>query len=279
MCPSAGGALLLVEDSEVHQRVLVHVLKKCAPEVVTVGDGAAAVEACRGRLFAAVVLDCQLPVMDGFAAARAIRELAAPHGSVPILGLSASVADDARARCREAGMNGFCKKPVEPGTLMAMVAQMMGVAPSELRSEPARSEAKAPLSPAAATAPSAIHAETIGALLALSAKRGGSPSAAFGIVDIFLRDAPERLRRLAEAKEARNLSLVSNIAHSLKSSSASLGALALSKLFAELEALGKTEARDDARLDDLFRSVDSEWSRARAELEALRAGAVPTLAR
>ncbi|MBL8694111.1 MAG: response regulator [Planctomycetes bacterium] len=262
-----------------HQHVLTHVLKKCAPEVVTVGDGAAAVEACRGRLFSAVVLDCQLPVMDGFAAARAIRKLAAPHGAVPILGLSASMADDARERCREAGMNGFCKKPVEPGALLAMVAQIMGVRVNERHSEPARSAAKEPLSPTAATAPSAIHAETIGALLALSAKRGGSPSAAFGIVDTFLRDAPERMRRLAEARETRDLPLVSNIAHSLKSSSASLGALALSKLFAELEALGKTDAHDDAHLGDMFRAVESEWSRARAELEALRAGAVPTLAR
>lgn len=107
-----GMTLLLVEDNQVNQRVAMALLKRLGATVVLAGNGLEAVELCRNRDFDAVLMDCHMPEMDGYAATEAIRRLSGERGRLPILALTAGVSGEEKRRALEAGMNGFLSKPI-----------------------------------------------------------------------------------------------------------------------------------------------------------------------
>jgi CheY-like chemotaxis protein len=113
--------ILLAEDNSVNQRVACTILRKAGHEVVVAGDGRAAVSLAGLEEFDLILMDCQMPEMDGFAATRAIRGLPAPHGEVPILALTANAMSDDRESALACGMNDYVVKPVRPPVLLAAV--------------------------------------------------------------------------------------------------------------------------------------------------------------
>jgi PAS domain S-box-containing protein len=117
--------VLLAEDNPVNAKVLETILRRAGHRVVAVRNGQAAVEAASGRHFDVVLMDMQMPVMDGLAATRAIRALAAPYGAVAILGVTANAFVDDRQRCLDAGMNGYISKPVTPVGLFAAIDALL----------------------------------------------------------------------------------------------------------------------------------------------------------
>ncbi|CAH0238831.1 Autoinducer 2 sensor kinase/phosphatase LuxQ [Pseudomonas sp. Bi70] len=110
--PSAAAvrSVLLVEDNAVNQTVIEAMLRSLGYQVELVGDGAQAVSAVRERRFAAVLMDCRLPVMDGYEATRRIRDLGA-QGRLPIIALTANALQGDREACLQAGMNDYLAKP------------------------------------------------------------------------------------------------------------------------------------------------------------------------
>jgi two-component system sensor histidine kinase/response regulator len=107
--------LLLAEDNAVNQRLAVRLLEKNGHTVVAVADGRAAVEAIESGSFDAVLLDVQMPVIDGLGAARAIRCQEAGTGKhMPLLALTAHALPADRTRCLEAGMDDYVSKPIRP---------------------------------------------------------------------------------------------------------------------------------------------------------------------
>ncbi|MBI5433544.1 MAG: response regulator [Planctomycetes bacterium] len=106
--------VLVVEDNAVNQRVVLRMLEKLGAQAVAVSGGAAALEATASRTFELVLMDCQMPGMDGFAAARAIREREVAHGRarLPIIALTANAQSGDRELCLEAGMDDYLTKPV-----------------------------------------------------------------------------------------------------------------------------------------------------------------------
>jgi CheY-like chemotaxis protein len=119
------GRVLLVEDNPVNQLVGRSLLEQLGLSVELAVDGRQAVE--RARDFDLVLMDCQMPVMDGFEATRRIRALGI---HVPILALTADLVDDRRAQCLAAGMNGFIGKPVRLNDLRAELHQYLPRRPS-----------------------------------------------------------------------------------------------------------------------------------------------------
>ncbi|HZH29025.1 MAG TPA: CHASE3 domain-containing protein [Azospirillaceae bacterium] len=119
--------VLLADDVEPNRVLAARVLERAGHAVVAVADGAEALEAARGGGFDVVVLDVQMPVMDGVEAARHIRALGGAAGAVPILALTAGALRSEAVRCREAGMDAHMAKPFEPAALVAQVRDLTAV--------------------------------------------------------------------------------------------------------------------------------------------------------
>jgi CheY-like chemotaxis protein len=120
----AGARLLLAEDDPVNQLVTSQVLTQLGFEVDLVADGAAAVEHVRSNHYALVLMDVQMPVMDGLVATRAIRELPGRQ-TLPIIAMTANAFEEDRRRCLEAGMNDHVSKPIDPDRFRATLLRAL----------------------------------------------------------------------------------------------------------------------------------------------------------
>ena len=117
-----GLQVLVAEDNPVNQRLVLRMLEKLGCEITMCDDGQAAVDAIAQRRFDLVLMDCQMPVLDGYGAARAIRGLPEGH-DIPIIALTANAMEGDRERCLAAGMDDYLSKPVRLKSLEAMIRQ------------------------------------------------------------------------------------------------------------------------------------------------------------
>ena len=212
--------ILLAEDNEVNQLVAVRLLSKLGyPNVVAVFTGREAVEACRSERFDLVLMDCQMPVMDGLEAARVLRESGM---DAPIIAFTASATSGDRDRCLAAGMDDYLTKPVELAVLADKLRRWLGEAP-------------------AAPAPSAP--ETAGAAAAVQGlpnfDAGAIEGFFYGEIELF-QEARELFVRqtrqgLADAGGLRDAQSLARLAHRIRGSAATLGAVRLAALCRRLE--------------------------------------------
>jgi signal transduction histidine kinase/ActR/RegA family two-component response regulator len=119
---------LVVEDNHINQLVLTSMLVREGYACTVAEHGQAAVDALRAGTFAIVLMDCQMPVMDGFEATRRIRALAPPAADTPIIAITASAMSDDVDRCLACGMNAVLAKPVTLATLRPVLARYVGAA-------------------------------------------------------------------------------------------------------------------------------------------------------
>ncbi|MES2989983.1 MAG: response regulator [Pseudomonadota bacterium] len=117
--------ILLAEDDPVNQLVTSHLLADLGFEVDLADNGEEAVEKARAGGHALVMMDLNMPIMDGVEATRLIRQIPELHGLV-ILALTASVFEDDRLRCEQAGMNGHLSKPIDPVQMQAALGRWLG---------------------------------------------------------------------------------------------------------------------------------------------------------
>jgi PAS domain S-box-containing protein len=122
----ARGRVLVVDDNPVNLRVAMLLLRRMGFEVDEASDGNAAVEAAGSRQYDAVLMDCEMPVMDGYAAAAAIRRLDPPFALVPIVAVTASVMKGDIDRALAAGMDAHVAKPIKSSQLQAVLSQLRG---------------------------------------------------------------------------------------------------------------------------------------------------------
>jgi CheY-like chemotaxis protein len=121
--------VLLAEDNAVNRQLAVRLLEKNGHSVVPVGDGRAALLALDTQAFDVVLMDVQMPVMDGLEATRAIRRKEAETGAhTVILALTAHALPSDRTRCLEAGMDGYVSKPLRPKELLEAIGQAVSAA-------------------------------------------------------------------------------------------------------------------------------------------------------
>jgi len=133
-----GLRVLLAEDNPVNARLAETLLSKAGLQVQTAGDGVAAIEAWQGSQFDLILMDVQMPEMDGLVATAKIREREGDGAHIPIIAMTASALMDDKQRCLDAGMDDHVAKPVRPNELFATLAHWAGAAAAgEAQSEPA----------------------------------------------------------------------------------------------------------------------------------------------
>jgi CheY-like chemotaxis protein len=131
-----GLRVLLADDNPVNQKVATHLLKKLGAHVHCVGNGAEALQALCDADFDVVLMDCQMPEMDGYEATRRLRRSSAAYRnpSIPVIALTANAFATDREHCLTAGMNDFLTKPIER---VRLEEALMRVLPASVRAFPA----------------------------------------------------------------------------------------------------------------------------------------------
>jgi CheY-like chemotaxis protein/HPt (histidine-containing phosphotransfer) domain-containing protein len=237
-------------------------LEKLGYVVDVVGDGEAAVDAVRQRSYAVVLMDGQMPVMDGYQATRAVRSMESGGRHTPVIALSASVMREDRERCLAAGMDDFIAKPVTPEQLQAVLARWAPL--EQARAQPG----PPPSGPPPAPPPGPVDWEVLQDVLAVT-----QPAFIKEMVVAFLSDAREALGELRRARLQRELGSWRRIAHKFRGSCAAVGARGMMDLTTRMEALD--EAGLDSRADALRDELEAEFRRVEEALrsERERAGA------
>ncbi|MBI2748057.1 MAG: response regulator [Burkholderiales bacterium] len=273
--------VLLVEDSAVNQDVALAMLQSFGCEVRVAENGREAVAAAQGGRFDLILMDCQMPEMDGFEATAAIRKLeaerAVPAARVPIVAVTANVLGGDRARCVAAGMDDYLAKPFKKEELWAVLANWArrADAPSpELHSAGPGAPADAvPEIPG--TGEAEIDVKALDVIRAL--QRPGTPDLLARIVARYMEDAPRLAQSMREAIAAGDGGALQRAAHTLKSSSATLGALRLAELCKELESRARAGRLADA--DQWLDRIEGETARVRTALASQTAQTAAPAAR
>jgi signal transduction histidine kinase/CheY-like chemotaxis protein len=246
--PRAGPALrvLVAEDNAVNQEVFTLLLRKAGCAVELAGTGAEAVAAVERTKFDLVLMDLQMPEMDGLRAARLIRAREKAQGTrVPIVAVTANALSGERERCLAAGMDGYLAKPVRGPELLGLIDELVGAGLSP-----------GPAAPAGGGGPP---------WFAALASSGFGMEDARKLARTFLDNAPARLARLSQAIADRDAAGVRRAAHLLKGSLSVFAAQQALEAATSLEGMGRSE--DLARAPDALASLQAE---VRALLESLK---------
>lgn len=220
--------ILLAEDTPVNQEVASTMLRRRGHVVDVVSNGREAVEAAARVTYDLVLMDVQMPEMDGFEATAAIRATAAGR-DLPIIALTAHALSGERERCLANGMTGYLAKPYRPHDLFAVVEGWTAA--------PTPAPLPAPEEP--------VHLDLVE--LTDQLREAGAEDALPGILDAFSRTVPERLAALTEALATGDAQRVSRAAHAFKSGAVTVRARALSALLQRVEIDGKDGRVVDAR--------------------------------
>ena len=129
------GHILLAEDNAVNEKVATHTLRRLGYEVHAVGNGREAVIAWKTGRYDLILMDCQMPILDGYEATREIRSLEAGVQRIPIVALTAHAMKDDDLKCKEAGMDDHLTKPLDRERLQRCLEQLIGAARSKLSSK------------------------------------------------------------------------------------------------------------------------------------------------
>jgi len=221
------GRVLLVEDNAVNRKVAERLLALLGLVVDSCEDGRSALQRLQHGGYDLVLMDCQMPVMDGYAASRAWRRHEASAGlpHVPILAMTANAMPGDREKCLDAGMDEYLSKPLDRRMLVRMLARWLAPAPAESGSGGAATPAAAASTPASPALDASIVADLVDIM------GEGFPE----LVRIYLEETPRRVLQLRDAAAEGDADAIVACAHTLKSSSANLGATGLSELARRLE--------------------------------------------
>ncbi|MFC3913510.1 response regulator [Pseudaeromonas sharmana] len=256
------GRVLLAEDNLVNQEVALAMLENLGVGYETVSNGADALEILARQHFDLVLMDCQMPIMDGFQATDAIRQqeadTAAPR--LPIVALTANAVAGDRERCLAAGMDDYLAKPFTQEQLISLLAHWL-----PQQEPPATADA-------ADTAPSRPQAEedTVELLdqRVLESLRLLRPGLLRRVLDVWLEESPQLLQQMLQAHRDADSEALRRAVHSLKNSAANVGARQLSQCCLQLEQLVRQGQLRD--LTPLLTDIEHHFMLAKEAIDACR---------
>jgi two-component system sensor histidine kinase/response regulator len=229
--PIVGAAILLVEDNVFSQQVGRELLEEAGATVVVANNGSEALDLMRQQRFDCVLMDVQMPVMDGFEATRRIRADLELSDTL-VIAMTANAGVEDQARCMAAGMDEFITKPIAPAQLAATIARRL-----------AQDGAGAP-----AAGDPAAPGDGLLDLPALAELLGGDPARVRKFAFLFLDSTRDGLAEIDAALANGNLARAGEVAHRIKSSARAVGAGSFGDLCQELEHQHQRGAPAPARL-------------------------------
>jgi two-component system, sensor histidine kinase and response regulator len=264
---SKGLEILIVEDNPVNQSVAEHMLKRLGYRTVTVASGMEALESLEEQPFRVILMDCQMPELDGYATTRKIRALKTRKKDTQlhrpyIIAMTAHSMDDDRQKCLDAGMDDYISKPVFFSTLASALKRATGNLETEQPHKPADK-------PRETTVPGTkiLRTEVLKQFL----DEDGNPGILPKLIDMFLeKEIPKRLGELSTFTEEKHIEKLRHCAHTLKGSANNMGATQLAGLCGklELEATQMSESQIHAITEKIRQSSRSSARALRQFLEA-----------
>jgi signal transduction histidine kinase/DNA-binding response OmpR family regulator len=272
--------ILLAEDNVTNQKVALRLLARLGYGADVVANGVEALDALKRQPYDVVLMDVQMPEMDGLETTRTIRREWPPDKRPYIIAMTANAMAQDREMGVAAGMDDYLTKPIRVEELITALGSSRSIAPAlhptETReTEGARKEGQGAMvgpqqerseSHAQEQAPASLDPE---GLVRLRRSVGEDPTVLAELIDTFLADAPRLLADLRQSLERGDAAGVRLTAHSLKSNGATFGAHAFADLCKEMEAVGKAGALDGA--EHLLTQVEAEYERVKTALMAARA--------
>jgi two-component system, sensor histidine kinase and response regulator len=243
------GNILLVEDNLINQQVALGILQIQGYSVTVVSNGREALDAHAQGAFDLILMDCHMPEMDGFEATMEIRgrERSSIGKRVPIIALTANAMAQDREECLNSGMDDHLSKPFSMQTMQDMLDRWMPQAAST------KSEAAAEL----ATRAPAEAAEVLDRRVLDQLSTLLKPERLARAINLYLAESPELIQKLKQAAAASDAPEIVRSAHSLKSSSANLGAKLLSRYCGDIEASARRADAEEAC--KIFAKIETEY--------------------
>jgi signal transduction histidine kinase/ligand-binding sensor domain-containing protein/CheY-like chemotaxis protein/HPt (histidine-containing phosphotransfer) domain-containing protein len=226
--------ILLAEDNLVNQKVACQTLEKIGYKVDVVSNGAEAIVAWQSGRYHLILMDCQMPVMDGYQATREIRLREHGASRIPIIALTADAMQGAEAQCREAGMDDYLTKPLDRTRVAEAIDRHLAL--TGRRSDVIDAISCVPPPLAVADAP--VDWESFMKVT------DGDQTFAQELVQVFIDSGDVALREIRDALGRGDLAAIGSVAHSFKGSSASIHAQSASAAAGRLEAAARAGASD-----------------------------------
>ena len=219
-----GAWLLLVEDNEVNQEVAQHILNDAGIRVDIASNGAIALAKIEENTYDGVLMDCQMPVMDGYQATRKLRQ-DPRYSDLPVIAMTANAMVGDKEKCLDAGMNDFIAKPIDVAQLFGTLARWIApAAPQEMTVVVAQPEAELPV--------------IAGLKMAEAMRRvGGNATLMRKLLDRFVETQFDAMQRIVAAIENNQLETAIREAHTLKGLAGNIGAGGLADSAARVEHL------------------------------------------
>jgi two-component system sensor histidine kinase/response regulator len=218
--------ILLAEDNPINQTLATRMLEKQGHAVVVVGDGQAALDALAHHTFDLVLMDVQMPVMDGLTATAIIRgQEQQTGGHLPIIAMTAHAMKGDAERCLAAGMDDYLSKPIKADELYATIAKALSHEPI----------------PTPPTTEPPIDLPTLLTIV------DGEKDLLIELGEIFRQDYPQQVAALHEAMRHGDAQHLERVAHSLKGALATIGATTARSLAHELEIMGQSGQLEGSR--------------------------------
>jgi len=207
------GKVLVVEDNIVNQKLTCSILKKLGIDFKIASQGEEAISLWQNENFDLILMDCQMPILDGYIATQRIRKLETTN-HIPIIALTANAMENDDTRCKNAGMDDFLSKPFTIKDLISILEKWL--------SHPETTNHKAD--------------ESLGLdYTAINELKESLEDDFSEIIDIYIKSTTDILNKMGLACSTTNHQEIQRLAHSLKSSSANVGATKISYLAQELE--------------------------------------------
>jgi CheY-like chemotaxis protein len=255
--------VLVAEDNAVNQKVAVRMLERLGYRADVAADGLEALEALSRIRYAAVLMDVQMPEMDGYEATAEIRrrEAEGEGRHTPVIAMTANALEGDREKALEAGMDDYVPKPVKPEELEAVLERWISKPDEDKAAVSAAGDGSAT---GEDTEEYPLDRSVLARLSELQEE--GEPDILRELIELFLTDVPPQLVALRKAMEAGDAHSVGRIAHTLKGSSGNMGATRMTAICSDLEDVGASG--DLSAAPELLERLEEESRRVRMALEA-----------